>query len=141
MLPSYTLHIYRNSCTENSIVREWSVSALLQITSRPTKLQQFCSSIEVQLGPQNVSRMPDLSQILQKKNIVSWFFVTRTGAQPWHIFTLFFRGLKTSQKTKSAGLQPPTLLLPQSTHLPVSQRGLKTKSWKQQGFSPFVPSN
>lgn len=53
------------------------MSALLQKTTRPTKLQQFCSSIEGQLGPQKVGGMPDLSQVSQKKKIVPLFFVIR----------------------------------------------------------------
>lgn len=72
------------------------MSALLQITTRPTKLQQFCSSIAGQLGPQKVGWMPDLSQVLQKKKTVPQFFVTRVRLYVHRDFTVLFRGLKIS---------------------------------------------
>lgn len=86
--------------------------------------------------------MPDLSQESQKKKINCITVPCDKGqvicAQGF--FTLLHR-TQDFPEDQEHSLQPPILLLPQSTHLPINRRGLKTNSWEQQGFSPSVPSD
>lgn len=68
--------------------------------------------------------MPDLSQVSQEKENCITVLCDKDQVYTHRDFRLFFRGLKSSQKTKSAGLQSPNIA--PSTIYPSPQKPKRT---------------